>query len=247
MSKGPKKVNGFGDEAINKRVNIMLSMREIVFARIEDEGYETVLQELRLMPGNEKTGINCWTNSLAPIIDCVNCFGCKNKCYDIRNDCFRQDVMKIRALNSALHEVSPQRYWEKVGELIHDPQYLATELRINIGGDLRYMDFHYINDLVADVNPGCDILFFTKNYEEIDEFLDEYKFRSNVKAIRSIWEGMDDNGNRHNMPCSHVVWQHGTTAPKGYKICGGNCSLCHFYKTGCWYLKKGEHVGFDAH
>lgn len=225
-------------EAIEKRVNKILEERIIRIANITE-------QHVRLQKGNRKTGAKCWTVSLAPIIDCINCDGCYPNCYDIRNDVIYPQVIEDRARNSAIHKIDPQRYWAEISNQIRENS--VTELRINVGGDLTDEDFGYVKAL-GRVNPDTMILFFTKNYDGINKFLDNDSFTSNVHPIMSAWEGMEMK-NPHNLPCSHVLYEDGrTTAPKyGAVYCGGNCSECALKGEGCWNLKKGEHVIFKAH
>ena len=202
-------------------------------------------EHVKLMQGNRKTGVNCWTVSLAPIIDCANCDGCMDGCYDIRNDLIYPQVIADRAKNSAIHMMAPDRYWREIDQQIKEN--FVTELRINVGGDLTYLDFKMVK-ILGENNPRTMILFFTKNYEGINKFLDNDSFPENVHPIMSAWEGMEMN-NPHNLPCSHVLYEDGrTTAPEyGAIYCGGNCSECAFKGDGCWNLKRGEHVIFTAH
>ena len=226
------------DEAIKRRIDKILAEREIRKANIDNE-------HVKLMKGNRKTGVNCWTVSLAPIIDCVNCSGCKDGCYDVRNDLIYPQVIADRAKNSAIHMMAPDRYWSEINDQIKEN--FVTELRINVGGDLTDNDFEYIK-VLGEENPRTMILFFTKNYKGINKFLDKDNFPKNVHPIMSAWEGMDMD-NPHNLPCSHVLYEDGrTTAPEyGAVYCGGNCSECAFNGDGCWNLKNGEHVIFRAH
>ena len=92
------------------------------------------------------------------------------------------------------------------------------------------------------------ILFFTKAYEDLNVFLDNNEFPSNVKKIMSVWKDTPIE-NKHNVPVSHVLWEDGsTTAPEyGAVFCGGNCSECAFNGDGCWNLKDGESVVFRVH
>lgn len=226
------------NEAIEKRVDKILAERKIRMANIDNE-------HVKLMQGNRKTGVNCWTVSLAPIIDCANCDGCMDGCYDIRNDLIYPQVIADRAKNSAIHMMAPDRYWREIDQQIKEN--FVTELRINVGGDLTYLDFKMVK-ILGENNPRTMILFFTKNYEGINKFLDNDSFPENVHPIMSAWEGMEMN-NPHNLPCSHVLYEDGrTTAPEyGAIYCGGNCSECAFKGDGCWNLKRGEHVIFKAH
>lgn len=226
------------NEAIENRINKILAERKIRMADINN-------QHVKIQRGNRKTGSNCYTVSLAPIIDCVNCSGCKGTCYDIRNDVIYTSVITDRARNSAIHKLNVKRYWKEIDLQIK--ANFVTELRLNVGGDLNDDDFSYVAELGKN-NPRTMILFFTKNYKGINKYLDNNTFPENVRPIMSAWEGMEMD-NPHNLPQSHVLYEDGrTTAPEyGAVYCGGNCSECAFEGKGCWTLKKGEHVIFRAH
>lgn len=240
MKHEPKEIKKVSKEVITGRVKKMVAIRDEYIKN----GVENI--HVKLQKGNNKTGTNCWTVSLIPIADCGhNCKNCSKECYDVINVCWQPKVQNDRARNSAIHKVDPERYWEEVGMQIK--LNCVTELRINVGGDLVTIDFPLINK-IAKENPKCEFLFFTKSYEEINEFLDNNEFESNVHPIMSAWEHTPMN-NRHNLPVSHVLYADGrTTAPKfGSYYCGGNCSECNYKGEGCWILKKGESVIFPAH
>ena len=226
------------NEAIENRIKKLIEKRNEMINVLDDI-------HVKLQRGNRKTGANCWTVSLAPIIDCANCSGCKGQCYDIRNDVIYPSVVADRARNSAIHKYEPTRYWDEIDQQIK--ANFVTELRLNVGGDLADYDFHYVAEL-GRKNPKTMILFFTKNYDGINRYLDKHDFPENVHPIMSAWEGMEMD-NPHNLPCSHVLYEDGrTTAPEyGAVYCGGNCSECAFNGDGCWNLKHGEHVIFKAH
>lgn len=228
----------FSDEAINKRVRQMVGMRKEIVKDLSS-------YHVKLMEGNRKTGVACFTVSLIPIADCANCAGCKHDCYDLRNVCFQKSVQNSRAVNSAIHKYDMARFWNEID--IQIKANFVTQLRINVGGDLTDDDFAYVADL-GKANPRTDILFFTKNYDGINKFLDGNEFPFNVHPIMSAWVGTEMK-NPHNLPESHVLWDDGTTtAPEfGAYYCSGNCTECHFEGKGCWTLEKGSHVIFKAH
>lgn len=242
----PKKVGTFSDEAINTRIQKLLKRKEFWKRNITKA-------HVKIQPGNRKTGGNCYTVSLAPIIDCPNCSGCCNDCYDIRNDLLMSTVINDRARNSAIHEMDIERYWREIN--LQVKAQFIEELRINVGGDLIYEDFGYIQTICLE-NPITHILFFTKNYTDFNRWLDEgNEIPENMHVIFSCWKGIEMD-NPYNLPESHVLWKDGTTtAPKyGAKYCTGNCSECYFNRksekideAGCWSLKRGEHVIFSAH
>lgn len=227
-----------GKAAVKSRVKRFLTERD---ARLKDVNNLHV----KLQKGNRKTGNNCWTVSLAPVIDCSNCAECMWDCYDLKSDMIYPTVINDRLKNSAIHKADPARYWSEIDTQIKSNY--VTELRLNVGGDLTYDDFAYVKKL-GESNNKTMILFFTKNYEGINKFLAHDSFPDNVKPIVSAWLGMKID-NPHNLPCSHVLYEDGrTTAPQyGAYYCGGNCSECAYKGEGCWNLKRGEHVIFKAH
>ena len=224
--------------AEQNRVKKLLDARNANLAWVEE-------LHVKLQRGNKKTGVNCWTVSLMPVIDCGNCSHCSHGCYDLRNDLIYPAVIEDRARNSAIHKVNPERYWREIDQQIK--LNYVQELRLNVGGDLTDDDFYYVKAL-GEANPKTQILFFTKNYKGINKFLYDNKFPENVHPIMSAWQNMEMD-NPHNLPCSHVLYEDGrTTAPEyGAYYCSGNCSECAFEGKGCWTLKNGEHVIFRVH
>ena len=200
---------------------------------------------VKIQRGNKKTGANCWTVSLLPVVDCKNCAECAKDCYDLKSDLIYKSVVNDRCRNSAIHKADPARYWKEVD--LQVKANFVRELRLNVGGDLDNDDFEYVAELGRN-NPKTRILFFTKNYKGINKFLKKNEFPENIFPIMSAWWGVDmDNPN--NLPCAHVLYEDGrTTAPQyGAVYCGGNCSECAFNGEGCWALKRGEHVIFRVH
>ena len=227
-----------GKEAVQNRVRKLIGVKKELRKDVNN-------LHVKLQKGNSKTGANCWTVSLLPVLDCRNCDKCKWECYDLKNDLIYPAVINDRCKNSVIHQEDPERYWKEIDEQIK--ANFVTELRINVGGDLRYKDFYFVKEL-GEKNPKTMIMFFTKNYEEINEFLNGNEFPENVKAIMSTWAGMEMD-NPHNLPQSHVLYEDGTTTAPNYGAyyCSGNCSECAFKGEGCWNLKRGEHVIFKVH
>lgn len=232
------RISKISEANLNHRVMKMLAIRDSYMKDIEN-------CHIKVQKGNTKTGKDCWTISLIPIADCHNCEQCRQDCYDLRNVCFQPAVQNDRAKNSALHKADRSRYWNEILTQIRTHNILF--LRLNVGGDLDKEDFSYI-EAIADVCKDTSILFFTKNYKGINEFLSKHTFPKNVHPIMSAWNGMQMD-NPHNLPCSHVLWEDGTTTAPDYGAyyCGGNCSDCAHNGEGCWTLKHGEHVIFKAH
>lgn len=231
-------------KALWKKETILRKLKELKTRR------DTMLKNVsslhvRLQPGNDKTGVSCWTISILPIIDCLNCAECMWECYDFKSDLRFDRQINDRCRNSVIHMLDVERYWNEIDAEIKAK--FVRELRINVGGDMSDADFNYVAQLGRN-NPRTSMLFFTKNYKGINKFLENNKFPKNVHPIMSAWKNLEmDNPN--NLPEAHVLYEDGkTTAPKfGAKYCTGNCTECAFYAKGCWTLKKGEHVIFKAH
>ena len=227
-----------GRGAIQSRVHKLSAIREEMMKDAD-------ILHVRLQKGNRKTGTNCWTVSLLPVIDCCNCNECMWDCYDLKTDLIYKQTINDRCRNSVIHATDIARFWNEVN--LQVKANFVRELRINVGGDLIEEDFEYVKKLGED-NPKTKFLFFTKNYKGINNFLNENSFPENVHPIMSAWCGVKME-NPHELPCSHVLYEDGsTTAPEyGAIFCGGNCSECAFNGEGCCTLKKGEHVIFRAH
>lgn len=246
-----KHVKRMSVKAIARRVKKMVDLRTEVIKN----GVEKV--HVRIQPGNSKTGKSVWTVSGIPIADCpakcarideVDEKGCVplgkggcgfTGCYDIQNVCFQTTVQKDRARNSAIHMKDRERFWKEVEEQVVENK--VEELRINVGGDLDYLDMLYINDM-AQRQKGTDILFFTKDDDSLNKFLDTYgDFEGNVHYLLSAWIGMELK-NPHNVPESHLIWEDGSTSLPEYaehvSYCGGNCTECHKANAGCWKMRK---------
>ena len=234
-----KKIKNVSMETIMGRVQKMVALREEYIKDIDNV-------HVKLQQGNSKTGRSVYTVSLIPIADCGhNCKECKKQCYDVINVCFQPRVQNVRARNSAIHKVDIERFWNEVSYGIK--YNCVSTLRINVGGDICAADLPLINK-IAKENPKCDFLFFTKSYEDVNEYLNANEFEPNVHCIMSAWENTEMK-NPHNLPVSHVLYADGrTTAPEfGSYYCGGNCAKCKYNDEGCWTLKNGQSVLFPAH
>lgn len=227
----------FTIEGYKKRLGTITKARKEALKNAGD-------MHVRLQRGNSKTGANCWTVSLMPVIDCSNCTECCYNCYDLKADLMYKQTVTDRARNSAIHKTDPKRYWSEI-----DAQVKANYveyLRINVGGDLTDEDFAYVAQL-GRKNKKTKFLFFTKNYMGINEFLNNHRFPKNVHPIMSCWPGIEMM-NPYQLPESHLLYEDGsTTAPEWAYFCGGNCTECAFKGEGCWTLKRNEHVLFKAH
>lgn len=232
----------FGFNTLHKRVKDMIDMKDQV---------DVDRAHVKFSYGNRKTGKMVPSVSLIPIHDCANCKVCCQGCYDIRNVCFQKTVQKSRANNSALYERDPMRFMFEVEQEVK----FRSFFRFFVGGDLK--DYYMLDSIVgmAYRNPQCQILMFTKMYSLVNKYLDDHSdikggvFPDNLHIIFSDWRGAEFE-NPYNLPVSSPLWEDGTKGPHCTDdtiICTGDCSACAEIKGGCWSLKKGQTVLFEAH
>lgn len=210
---------------------------------------EELVKLLRLLPGNRKTGGSYYTVSLIPILDCVKdaCKACGMWCYDIQSVCITKEVIRLRAINSALHMKAPDIYWRRITDLCK--AQFVEHLRINIGGDITFNDVGWIVRLAKTCKTTI-VHVFTKNYDAVNRYMEIEKIKSfpkNLKVIFSRWPGMECE-NPFKIPECHVDFGDGKCeAPEGSELCSGNCTKCAFQHSGCHGLKKGEAVVIKYH
>lgn len=233
-----KHVSKLNEETITKKVTEWSKAREEMRADIDS-------YHVKLMKGNTKTGQSCYTVSLSPVMDCQNCKHCKGECYDLAHDVIpHPNCLKYRLINSLIHKYDLERYWKEIEEQIEENA--VRLLRYNVGGDFTIVDFPFIAEIGRKF-PNTKFLFFTKNYDDVNSFLETNSFPENVSCLMSGWKGSIPV-NPHQLPEAHVLYQDGTrTWHKPAFYCPGNCARCDFKGEGCWHLKKGEAVVFDQH
>lgn len=200
--------------------------------------------KIKISPGNIKMG-SIPSVSLPAGVTCrKNCL-CYPKCYAHKIERLRKSVREAYESNYKLLIEDPDTYWREVNATVMLNRYF----RFHVSGDIVDMDYLENMVKVAKENPHCQILCFTKQYELVNEWLDnnEEGFPSNLHIIFSVWDGMECP-NPHNLPEAHVRYRDGhTTAREDAYECGGNCSDCAVVECGCWVLENGEQIIFNEH
>lgn len=125
---------------------------------------------------------------------------------------------------------------------------MSRFFRFHVSGDIP--DIYYLNHMVdiAERNPHCEILCFTKKYVVVNSYLDAGGIiPKNLHLIFSAWRGLKME-NPHGLPEAHVRYRDGTTTAHENAVqCSGNCTECALTEGGCWSLKNGQEVVFDEH
>lgn len=192
--------------------------------------------------GNKKVG-RIPSVSLLPIVSCPNCKSCAKKCYANKLCRIYPSVKKAYANNWEILQSNPNEYFKQVNDAVK----MARFFRWHVSGDI--VNFDYLLNMVsiANNNPHCTMLAFTKNWDVVNKYVSEVgELPSNLQIIFSADFDTNETKNPYNMPTAHVILK-GCEPSANYKICGGNCSECALNGGGCWTLAKGESVAFYEH
>lgn len=223
----------FKEETIQGRVKKMVETRD---------GMDISDLHIKLSYGNRKTGSLVPSISLIPVADCgAACACCAKGCYAVRNVACYDASRRMMAQNSAIAHGDLPRYFRELDAAVKFVRFL----RIHVAGDI--ISPAYLTGMVdlAAKNTHCQFLCFTKQFRIVNDYLDDHEegFPENLHIIFSEWRGLDVP-NPHNLPTSRPVWKGETV--EGI-MCPGNCSECAAFDRGCWALKPGERVLFEAH
>ena len=223
----------FKEETIQGRVAKMVEIRQTV---------DVENAHVKFSYGNRKTGNLVPSVSLIPIADCGrNCACCAKGCYAVRNIACYNASRAAFANNSAIARRDPEKFFREVdGEMKKNKWF-----RFFVSGDILSGDFFDGMVEVSKRNPHCKVLAFTKQFDIVNRWIDyNGALPENLHIIFSEWRGLDVP-NPHNLPTSRPVWK-GELVPSGI-WCGGDCSACAVKDEGCWSLKPGERILFEAH
>ena len=198
---------------------------------------------IKISNGNAKLG-NISSISLPTGLTCRDDCECKNKCYAKRLERMRPSVRKAYQHNYQVLRCDPDTYWREVEASI----MMSRFFRFHVSGDIP--DAEYFNHMaeIAQRNPHCEILCFTKKFNIVNKYLNSgKKMPESLRVVFSGWRGLE-MVNPFVLPEAHIRYKDGsTTAMDNAKECGGNCTECAVTDGGCWTLKSGEQVVFDEH
>lgn len=176
--------------------------------------YENALENVsdlhvKISDGNTKLGA-IPSVSLIPVMDCGNCAICAKSCYDLRNDFIYKEVIKTRAINSAIYHEDPERFFKEIDGYL-DYRF-PRAFRFHIGGDIQ--DKWYLDKMceIARKHKDTKFLAFTKMFDVCNEYLDEGNvIPENMHILFSGWLGLKMD-NRHGFPEAHPIFESGTSS-----------------------------------
>lgn len=190
--------------------------------------------------GNRKIGA-IKNVSLIPIFRCIHCEACAGICYALKSLMY-ENVRDAWARNTAIAELLPEYYFAEISRACR----MLRVFRWHVAGDVTTPEYFRGVVRVAEENPHCEFLMFSKSYEIINEYINGGGVvPSNLHITLSDFEAFHCD-NPHALPVTDVI-NHADELPAGGKLCGGNCTECVCRGVGCWELKKGERLYFVKH
>lgn len=144
-----------GKEGMNTRLSKAQAAYENALENVSD-------LHVKISDGNTKLGA-IPSVSLIPVMDCGNCSICSKSCYDLRNDMIYKEVIKTRAINSAIYHEDPERYFKEIDGYL-DYRF-PRAFRFHIGGDIQ--DKWYLDKMceIARKHKDTKFLAFTKMFD----------------------------------------------------------------------------------
>lgn len=218
--------------------------------------------QLKVSHGNSKMG-SIPSVSLPAGVTCRSDCECCRKCYAKKLERFRPSVHAAYQSNLALLKSDPDTYWREAEAAVMTSRFF----RFHVSGDIPNESYFLRMVRIAQRNPHCEILCFTKKYDIVNRYLRSSALVSsqpvgsdaiiapqatpalppNLHIIFSAWRNLEME-NPFGLPEAHVRYRDGsTTANADAKACGGNCTECAVTDCGCWTLQPGQQVVFNEH
>ena len=197
--------------------------------------------KVSISKGNSKMG-TIPSVSLPPIVTCKNCESCSHKCYANKLCRIYPSVKIAYDRNLSILKEDRDAYFTQVKAVVMINRFF----RFHVSGDI--IDIDYLDRMVK-IARECkhtEILAFTKNYEDCNEYFKTHKKPRNLHLIFSLPFDGASIDNPNNFPTAAVILK-GNEPKESYKVCGGNCTECACRGVGCWELKKGETIAFKEH
>lgn len=198
---------------------------------------------VRISDRNSKMGAIA-SVSLLPFMTCPGiCSGtCGEKCYAAKLANMRPTVLNAYAINTAIALRRPESYWAQVDAACKGVRFF----RFHVSGDIINAEYFSHMVQVAENNPHCEILAFTKRYDAVNAWISENgQLPANLHVLFSGWTNLEPV-NPHKLPETNVI-PRGETAAEGWKMCGGNCFDCAISGAGCWSAGRGDVIAFNMH
>ena len=198
--------------------------------------------KLSVSNANSKMG-NVKSISMPRVVTCAPDVPCAKTCYVAHFD-WRRTVRDAYENNLNLWLTDPDSFEQQAIAAAYGSFYF----RWHVSGDIISQDYLAMMCRVARKLPHTHFLAFTKQYEIVNQYLENKKrIPSNLHILFSEWPDYNMN-NPYNLPVAYVSFKNGICdAPSDAKECGGHCEGCAYAGKNCWVLKKGQSVVLREH
>lgn len=238
-----KHVKPYSDKTLRKAVKLLKEWIAY-FVELVKSGEHL---QVCISSGNMKIG-RVLNVSIAPIITCGNCTGCKDFCYDIKAVIQYLNVLKARAKNTALAMYNRDEYFRQI-DVKMNHRRKNKYFRWHVAGDI--MDYDYFCRMVENArrHPDFVIWTYTKMYAIVNLYVkrhggDRNCIPSNFNIMFSEWRGMPMI-NPYGFPEFRVKFEDDKQSDfDGLWKCPGNCDTCKACNHGCIV---GETTYADVH
>lgn len=202
------------------------------------------LAHVHISKGVSKLGASIPSVSLPPGETCRPDAPCFAKCY-ARKGRFRfPKVKSLAQTNLELWHSDPLQYERD----IQIAAYPSRFFRWHVSGDIP--DSKYLDMMVhvAESLPNTKFLSFTKQYEIVNDYIEEHgNLPDNLVIVLSEWGDFHPE-NPNNLPLAYVRLKGVPQVfPPYAKQCDKYCGECVLSDSNCWNLTHGQAVVFDEH
>lgn len=176
------------------------------------------MKKVSISAGNKKLGA-IPSVSLPACITCNPSAPCFKLCYAAKITRLYKNVKSAYENNLQILLEDPAAYWLQVRAAASVSRFF----RYHVSGDVPSMEYFAQMVRTAEELPSTNFLAFTKQYNIINQFLnDGGKIPQNLKIIFSNW-GEWKTENPHGLPVCEVIFK-GEKPADDWKICGGSCT-----------------------
>lgn len=198
-------------------------------------------KKVSISAGNSKMGA-IPSVSLPACTTCNPAAPCFAKCYAVKISRLYKNTRDAYARNLDILHTDAGAYWLQVKTAAMTARYF----RFHVSGDIPNEEYFYNMVSLAWDLPNTNFLAFTKQYNIVNNFLDNGgRWPDNLKIIFSNW-GAWKCENPYGLPTCEIILK-GNKPADDWKICGGNCTACACAGIGCWEIKNGETIAIYEH
>jgi hypothetical protein len=232
-------------KAPKARINSAAAINKVVTNWREYTAPENV--KIHISTGNAKLGA-IMNISLPPVVTCHNCKSCCKYCYAVKDYNQYPNTRTAWNENYVLFLTDPDRYFNEISKAVKTQRFF----RWHVSGDIVNHDYFMGMIQVADENPKCEFLAFTKAYQIVNAAIAAGAvIPSNLHLLFSAAPGVD-MPNPYRIPECHINFadpaQNTYCGGAEYEhYCNGNCTECAINGCGCFFLKPGDVTIINQH